>query len=55
MPLLSDILNKHIDANIFSHNKKNLELTINIDVDNEQGYYFYYYFLSLCIRNQIGR
>jgi hypothetical protein len=47
MPLLSDILNKHIDADIFSHNKKKIEITININVDDEESYYFYYYFSKI--------
>ena len=44
MPLLSDILNNHIHASCFTHIKLKLNLTINIEVTDEEGYYFYYYF-----------
>jgi len=44
MPLLSDFLNKHIDAAKIFDNKENLKITINIDVSDEEGYFCYYYF-----------
>ena len=47
MPLLSEILNKHIDAVNFFGNKKNLEMAVNIDVSDEEGFFSYYYFSRL--------
>ena len=47
MPLLSEILNKHIDSDKFFDNKENFEITINIEVLDEEGYFCYYYFSRL--------
>jgi hypothetical protein len=52
MPLLSEILNKHIDAVKIFGNKENLKMIINIDVSDEEGYYCYYYFSRLYYNNE---
>jgi len=44
MPLLSEFLNKHIDAAKIFDNKENLKISIKIDVSDEEGYFCYYYF-----------
>lgn len=53
MTLLSTIFYNNIDTNNFCLNKpkQNRDITINIDVSNEEGYFCYFYFSRLNLKS----